>query len=182
MKLPVDVDGPEMRRVYSVAAEFGVPVLLHFEEGNFNTGIRRMPALLQAFPKTVFIGHGQTWWANVSSEPGDEKGYPPGPVKSPGLTDRLLADYPNMFGDLSANSGRNAMARDPEFTPKFLARHKAKLMFGSDCPCKDGRGTGTNNSKCIARETLAILKRSASVDLFRQIAWDNAVRLLKLPA
>jgi len=165
--------------VYEVASEFRVPVLLHFEEGNFNSGIRRMPALLKAFPKTIFIGHGQTWWANISSEPGNEKGYPTGPVKPAGLTDRLLADFENMYGDLSANSGRNGLARDPEFAAGFLVRHRNKLMFGSDCPCTDGRGAGRNNT-CIARETLAVLKKSATPELFRQIVWENGVRLLKL--
>ena len=42
--------------------------------------------------------------------------YPTGKVKPGGLTDRMLSDYPNLYGDLSANSGRNAVARDPEFT------------------------------------------------------------------
>ena len=129
MKYAVDVDGPEMRRVYAVAAEFRVPVLFHLEEGNFNTGIRRLPALLKAFPKTTFIGHGQTWWAHVSSEPGNEKGYPTGPVKAGGLTDRLLADYENMYGDLSAGSGRNAVSRDKDFTTPFLTRHRLSPFF-----------------------------------------------------
>ena len=180
IKYAVQVDGPEMRPVYDLAAEFKVPVLLHFEEGNFNSGIRRLPALLKAFPKTTFIGHGQSWWAHVSSDPGDEKGYPAGAVKPIGLTDRLLADYANIHGDLSANSGRNGLERDPDFTAAFLVRHRGKLMFGSDCPCTDGHGAGTKSGKCIARETLSILKRSTTPQLFRQITWDNGVKLLRL--
>src|SRR5580704_6804474 len=38
LKYPVQVDGPEMRRVYDIAAEFAVPVLIHFEENGFNSG------------------------------------------------------------------------------------------------------------------------------------------------
>jgi uncharacterized protein len=184
LKYAVQVDGPEMRPLYQLAAEYKVPVLLHLEEGNFNSGIHRMPALLTAYPNTIFIGHGQSFWANISSEPGDEKSYPSGPIKPNGLTDRILADYPNMYGDLSANSGRNGLARDPAFTAAFLIRHRNKLMFGSDCPCLDGHGAGQSHSavpnKCIARETLAILKQSASPELFRQIVWENGNRLLKL--
>jgi hypothetical protein len=31
--------------------------------------------------------------------------YPKTPVTPGGITDRLLSDYPNMFGDMSAGSG-----------------------------------------------------------------------------
>jgi len=120
LKYPVQVDGPEMRRVYDIAGELHVPVLIHFEEGGFNSGIRRLPDLLKSYPKTIFIGHAQSWWANISADVATESGYPSGPVKPGGLTDKLLADYPNMYGDLSANSGRNALARDPDFATGFL--------------------------------------------------------------
>jgi predicted TIM-barrel fold metal-dependent hydrolase len=186
LKYPVQADGPEMRRVYEIAAEFQVPVLLHFEEGNFNSGFARLPALLRSYPKTVFIGHAQSWWANISAEVGDKTGYPAGRVKPGGLTDKMLADFPNIYGDLSANSGRNALARDPDFAAEFLARHRNKLMFGSDCPCRDGRGAGQPSQspalkdKCVARETLALLKRLAPAELFRRITWENGATLLRL--
>ena len=64
-------------------------------------------------------------------------------------------------------------------------------MFGSDCGCTDGHGAGigqANNpaaarlaGKCVARETLTVLKRSTSDDLFKKIAWDNVHTLLKIP-
>jgi uncharacterized protein len=188
LKYPVQADGPEMRRVYEVAAEFRVPVLLHFEEGNFNSGFARLPALLKAHPNTVFIGHGQSWWAHISAEVGNETGYPAGRIEPGGLTDKLLADYPNIYGDLSANSGRNALARDSDFAAAFLARHRSKLMFGCDCPCRDGHGAGQPSQapalkgKCIARETLTLLQGLAPADLFRRIAWENGTALLRLSA
>jgi predicted TIM-barrel fold metal-dependent hydrolase len=186
MKNPVQVDGPEMRRIYDLAAELRVPVLIHFEEGNFNSGIHRMPDLLKTYGNTLFIGHGQSWWANISADVQNEAGYPSGPIKKGGLIDSLLADYPNMYCDLSANSGRNALTRDPEFAASFVVRHKTKLMFGSDCMCRDGRGAGQQRGamagKCIARETLTALKTLAPPDLFRTIAWDNGMKLLKISA
>jgi predicted TIM-barrel fold metal-dependent hydrolase len=104
-------------------------------------------------------------------------------VKRGGLTDRILSDYGNLYADLSANSCRNALARDPEFSADFLARHQNKLMFGSDCSCRDGRGAGQRSQqplikdKCVARETLTALTKP---DVFRKLTWSNAVRLLKL--
>jgi hypothetical protein len=47
-----------------------------------------------------------------------------GPITRGGVTDKWLGDYPNLLADLSANSGNNAMARDPEFTADFLKRHQ----------------------------------------------------------
>jgi predicted TIM-barrel fold metal-dependent hydrolase len=186
LKYPVQVDGPEMRRVYDIAGELRVPVLIHFEEGGFNSGIRRLPDLLKSYPKTIFIGHAQSWWANISTDLANESGYPAGRVRPGGLTDKLLADYANMYGDLSANSGRNALARDPDFAAGFLSRHWRKLMFGSDCPCRDGRGAGQVSTspalkdKCVARETLTLLKRLTPPDLFETITWKNGTELLHI--
>jgi uncharacterized protein len=93
---------------------------------------------------------------------------------------------------LSANSGNNAMSRDPEFTADFLKRHQDKLFFGSDCSCADGHGGGVSQSnnpaaarmagKCVARETLALLKRSTSPEVFETLVWGNVHRLLRIPA
>jgi len=183
LKFPVEIDGPEMKRVYALAGEFQVPVLLHFEEGNFNSGMRRLPQVLQAYPKTTFIGHGQSWWAHISAEVVNETGYPTGKVKPGGIADRVLADYANIYGDFSANSGRNALTRDEEFAADFLVRHRQKLMFGSDCPCRDGRGEGQSgslNGQCIVRETLTALQRIATPGVFRAIVWENGTKLMKV--
>ena len=40
-----------------IAGEFGVPVLLHFQEGMFNVGFENFHKILAKFPKTNFIGH-----------------------------------------------------------------------------------------------------------------------------
>jgi len=194
IKFHVALDGPEMKRLYALAAELNVPVLIHFQEveytpggSGFNTGFARLPAILKEFSKTTFIGHADYFWANISADPVLGTAYPSGKIKPGGLTDKMLSDYPNLYGDLSANSGRNAMTRDPNFTAGFLTRHKDKLMFGSDCSCTDGRGTDQRSQeaalkgKCVARETLTALKHSASPELFRQITYENGVKLLKAP-
>jgi predicted TIM-barrel fold metal-dependent hydrolase len=193
MKSQVAADGPEMRRVYELAAEVGLPVLLHFQEfsdpssvGIFNSGIERLPALLKQYPRTTFIGHANSFWANISADVPANISYPTDPVKPGGLTDRMLADFPNLYGDLSASSGCNALARSPEFSADFLKRHQDKLIFGSDCGCRDGKGTGQTNpfplvaGKCVARETLTALTQLTPPDLFRKITSQNVIRLLKL--
>jgi uncharacterized protein len=198
LKMHVDADGPEMRRAYDLAAELNVPVLIHFQDATtdladaYNSGFRRFEAILKACPRTRFIGHANSFWAHVSADYADQAAYPEGPIMRGGLTDRLLADYPNLFGDMSANSAHNALSRDAAFTTDFLRRHQDKLHFGSDCNCEDGRGGGAaQNSpnvapairgKCVARETLSLLTKFTTPDIFRKLAWSNAHRLIGLPA
>jgi predicted TIM-barrel fold metal-dependent hydrolase len=199
LKYPVAADGPEMRRVYDLAAELNVPVLIHFQEvgqaaaaGGYNTGIKRFATILKAYPRTKFIGHADAFWANISADYHEKDAYPTGPIVPGGVTDKLLSDYPNLFADTSANSANNALSRDPAFTVDFLKRHQDKLHFGSDCNCEDGKGGGAaQNSdrvaprmrgKCVARETLKLLTDSTTPQIFRKIAWTNAHRLLGLSA
>jgi predicted TIM-barrel fold metal-dependent hydrolase len=199
MKYHVAVDGPELRRAYALAAELNVPILIHFQEvdhfeneGTWSTGFAaKFESVLKAFPKTTFIGHADAFWANVSADYHNEAAYPSGPIARGGITDRLLGDYPNLYGDLSANSGNNMLSRDAEFTRDFLRRHQDKLLFGSDCSCADGHGAGVSQAnnpaasrlagKCVARETLTVLQRSTTGDIFRKLTWDNAHKLLKIP-
>ena len=197
IKYHVAADGPELRRAYALAAELGVPILIHFQEvdhfaneGKWSTGFKNFAAMLKAYPKTKFVGHADAFWANVSADYHEEAAYPSGPIVKGGVTDQLLGDFANMYGDLSANSGNNAMSRDPEFTAGFLKRHQDKLMFGSDCACADGRGSGTgqpNNpgasrlaGKCVARETLGLLNRHMGGEELRKITWENAHRIYKI--
>ncbi len=199
LKSHVEANGPELRRMYALAAELNVPILVHFQEvphtpteGVFSTGFKDFEVVLKANPKTKFIGHADAFWANISADYANESAYPAGKIKPGGLTDRLLSDYSNLYGDLSANSGNNALSRDPEFTPGFLARHMDKLIFGSDCACTDGKGGGVSQGgnpgasrlagKCVARETLTVLRKNLGTRDFRKLTWENAHRIYGLKA
>ncbi|HEY3840551.1 MAG TPA: amidohydrolase family protein [Bryobacteraceae bacterium] len=199
LKYHLALDSPEMRRIYEISADLHVPVMMHIQtfphfkgELPYNTGYPQFDKMLRAYPRTTFVGHGDLFWAHISADVPADRGYPPGPIKKGGLTDRWLSDYPNFYADMSANSGNNALSRDPDFTREFIPRHRAKLIFGSDCSCTDGNGGGVsqNNNpeaarlagKCVARETLTVLKHSASPEIFRAITWENGAKLFKVPA
>ena len=108
--------------------------------------------------------------------------YPKGPVKRGGLTDRWLGDYPNLYGDLSAGSGLNALTRDRDFAVDFLRRHSRRLIWGSDCNCRDGKGAGTADGKCIAAGSLAALRDLVRDQAaFRRITFENGATLIGLP-
>jgi len=59
-------------------------------------------------------------------------GYPRRGITDGGAIDRLMDKYPNIFADLSAGSGANAIRRDLEFGREFLRRRADRVMFGSD--------------------------------------------------
>jgi predicted TIM-barrel fold metal-dependent hydrolase len=200
MKFHVAADSAEFKRIYALAADLKVPILIHFQEvdhfpneGTWATGYAKTFAgILKAFPRTTFIGHADAFWANVSADYANQAAYPSGPIVRGGVTDRWLGEFPNLYADMAANSGNNAMSRDAAFTQDFLKRHQDKLIFGSDCACADGRGTGVsqNNNpaasrmsgKCVARETLTLLKGATTPAIFEKIVWRNAQKLLKVPA
>ena len=181
MKLHVAVDSPEMHRVYSLAEARGVPVLIHFEYETYNTGLRRFSRILERYASVSFIGHAQTWWGNISADLNPQVLYPTGKVVPGGLTDRLLSDYPNLYGDLSAGSGLNSIARDPEFARGFLERHSRQLIWGSDCDCLDGKGAGVSQGNCIGANSLAALRRLVpDSGRLRRILYENGAELLGL--
>ena len=85
-----------------------------------------------------------------------------------------LADYPNMYADMSAGSGLGALTRDEEHYKGFMERHQDKLLFGSDCNDVLGRGPG-----CQGAQILAGIRRVAPTEeIRRKIIFGNAKRVL----
>jgi predicted TIM-barrel fold metal-dependent hydrolase len=175
-KFRVLADSAYLERIAGIARDFNVPVLLHFWDGDYNMELQRFSKILAKFPSVNFIGHAQTWWGHIDKNHNPAVAYPKGKVTPGGLTDRLLADYPNMFGDLSAGSGLNALTRDPEHTVAFLQRHQDKLLFGSDCPDVEGRGV-----KCQGAQIMSAIRQHAgSKGVERKILYENSKKLLRL--
>ena len=173
-KFSVQCDSRESQILYALAADYKVPILLHFQHGAYNLGFEFFEKMLQKFPKTNFIGHAQTWWANIDANHADQSVlYPRGGVKAGGITDRLLRDYPNIYADMSAGSGLNALERDEDHARGFLERHQEKILYGSDCDDHVGSG-----AKCQGAKTIAAVRRlSASKSIERKILYENAKRL-----
>lgn len=178
-KFHVECDSPESQLLYELAAEYRVPILLHFQHETYNMGFERFHTMLAKHPKTTFIGHAQTWWANIDKDYADPKIlYPLGKVTPGGLTDRYLSDYPNMFADMSAGSGLQALTRDEDHARGFLERHQDRILYGSDCLDHFGRGPECQGAKTIA----AIRKLAPSKAIERKILFENARKLFRLPA
>lgn len=176
-KFGVECDSPEMQQIYQLAGSYNVPVLMHWQYQRYNMGFERFPNMLEKYPDVNFIGHAQTWWANIDKDHNDQSVmYPDTKVTPGGLTDRLLSDFPNMYGDLSAGSGLNSLTRDEDHAREFLERHQNKLMFGSD-------DTDTIGSipDCRGAEAIATIRRlSPTKEIERKVLYENAKTLFRL--
>lgn len=181
----LDFDDPRALNLYRQAAEFEMPVLFDMNDSDISYGLRDAPGLprlehaLQSCSKTVFIGHGPTFWAEISGgcKPDQRCSYPKGPVQEGGAVPRLMRRYANLWADLSAGSGYNAMTRDAAFGLRFMKEFQDKLMFGTDsCRRSDlEKGVPVVPFFHGLRENGGI-----SAGAWEKIAWRNAARLLKL--
>ncbi|HRE51628.1 MAG TPA: amidohydrolase family protein [Flavitalea sp.] len=179
LKFGVECDAPEMHKIYQLAQAYEVPVLMHWQHEMYNYGFDRFYKILEQYPKVNFIGHAQTWWANIDKHHADQSVlYPKGSVEPGGITDRYLSDYPNMYGDLSAGSGLNALTRDETHARAFLEKHQDKLLYGSDCA--DSSGVA-DSGKCTGAVDIQTIRNfSANKKIERKLFYENAKKLLKL--
>jgi predicted TIM-barrel fold metal-dependent hydrolase len=109
-------DDPKCMQLYAACAEVGLPVLFHMDGGNNkdDADLSHLENALKSYPKCVFIGHGPGFWAKMK------------------VVDGLLGKHKNLYADISAGSGANAVGRDKEYSRAFLARHADRALFGTD--------------------------------------------------
>ena len=142
----IPVDDPMNQAIYQACGELGLCIVMHFDSwiNRDEPGLPNFEKMLKQFPHTVFIAHGPQWWLEITKYEGRLSGYPKGKVVRGGRVEKLLKKCPNLYGDLSAGSGYNAITRDPSYGPGFLERNADKLLFGTDfltpgqnCPIVD---------------------------------------------
>jgi len=134
-------DDPRCQNLFHQCGQAGMPVLFHTADrvgGVYgladDPGLPRLERMLRDFPATNFIGHAMAFWAEIDGNITDEArgGYPKGKIEKEGRLWKLLRTYPNLYGDLSAGSGYNAISRDPEAGIRFMEEFQNKLLFGTD--------------------------------------------------
>ncbi len=145
LKVRMTYDNPDALRLYRFCGEKGLPVLVHidyeFDTGRkyprpnywYGGGIQALERAVQQCPDTIFIGHAPGFWAHIS---GDDQyckaAYPSGNVVPGGKVIYMLRKYPNLYGEISAGSGLNALKRDPEFAKEFLTEFQDRILYGRD--------------------------------------------------
>lgn len=137
------LDDPFLDAVFDAAGKLGLPVTFHMSpETGYSYGVVDRPGLpllekcLKKHPDTLFLGHSQTFWIEMSADaPTDKEGrnqWGKGPVVPGGRVPELFEKYPNLYGDLSANSAGCAIMRDETFGLSFLEKYADRLFFATD--------------------------------------------------
>lgn len=179
------INSPFLDAVFAAAEKLELPVTIHMspEEG-YSYGVvdePRLPLLeelLQKYPKLIVLGHSQTFWIEMSGDAPDEKekrnSWGSGPVVPGGRVPELFEKYPNLYGDLSANSAGQAIMRDPEFGLTFLEKFSERLFFATDMVNVDmifPLGAWLDEQ---------VEKGSLSREAYENICWKNAQRVFQI--
>jgi len=174
---------PLVQNLFNYVEVVGLPLTFDISDrigGDYglydNPGLPQLENCLIKFPKLKILGHGPAFWAEIAEleTPADRAGYPAYPVKKEGVVPKLFRRYQNLYGDLSANSGYNALARDRDYAVTFINEFQDRLLFGTDIcdPTKP----------LPLAEFITNLKSQGKIseETFRKVARENAVKLLGL--
>ena len=181
----IAIDDPRMINMCRQCGSFGLPVLFHCTgrgRGVYGlydeVGSPRLETLLCQAADTILIGHAPGFWAEISGDikPENKFIYPRGPIETEGSLPILLRNHSNLYADLSANSGLNAISRDREFGIRFLNEFQDRLLFGTDVCFAD------EEEKIPTLRYLRDLLAENAIDqnVFDKITGGNALKILKL--
>lgn len=176
-------DDPRIQNLLHHTEAAGLPLLFditgrrNYGYGLYDDpGLPQLEACLERFPNLIFIGHGPAFWAEIGTlrNPEDRHGYPKYDIDAEGRVAELLRTYPNLWFDLSAGSGYNAMTRNEEYTVRFLNEFSDRAMFGTDI-CYASQEVHIGELLIRLRD-----EGKLSPETFEAIAHGNAERLLGL--
>ena len=179
------LNDPALQALFEAAGKLRLPITLHMSpEVGRSYGVVDEPGLplleecLKKFPDTVFVGHSACFWCEISGDaptnPQERNGYPKTPVVPGGRIAALLETYPNLYCDLSATSGGQAILRDEAHGLAFLERFSDRMMFATDMTKVATEYPLWSWLDKMAENGLL------SMDAYRKICFENAKRLYHL--
>lgn len=185
---------PLVQNLFRHAERVGLPIVFDGSDqirGDFglydDPGLPQLEHTLQRYPNLIIFGHGPVFWSEIGrlETPGERSfifrlgggqvgRLPQGPIKEEGVVPKLFRRYPNLYGDLADYTACNALARDPEYGPKFLEEFQDRLFFGTDI-CFPTMPVPLIDLLTDWRDTQKI-----SEAVFNKIARENAIKLFGL--
>lgn len=175
-------DDPLMENLFYHCGECDMPVTIHVAEKKYgcygiidDLGLPRLEKILKKYPKTKILGHSHCFWSEISDNVTEENRMECVQGKSTGgRIVELMREYPNLYCDLSANSARNAMMRDPDFTYRFFEEFSDRLMYGTDiCTAEWNNPFGDWLDEGFAKGLI-------SEENYKKICRENAIKLFRL--
>lgn len=180
------IDDPRVENLFAAAEAAGLALTFHLATRigriyglEVDKGLGKLEKALQKYPNLKFFAHSQTFWAEMDANlPEAERGgYPKGKITEEGAVPKLMRRYPNLYGDMSAGSGCNALARDEDYAVKFLTEFQDRLMFGTDI-CAPLQADLCLNLTRLLKKLRA--ENRISEEVFRKVARENIIRILDL--
>lgn len=178
-------DDPRVEALLAACERQNMPITIHI--GNLGgeyglvdpLGLPGLEATLQKFPNLKVLAHSTKFWSEIGGDVTAETRsiYPRGRVAPGGRVVELMRKYPNLYGDLSAGSGCNAILRDPEFSYAFLEEFQDRLFYGTDI-CSP-LNMGDLRVKLGPFLDEAMQNERISYSAYLKICRDNARKLLK---
>ena len=188
-KSRVVFDDPDSIRLLRTFGELNLPTTIHLEYGTdtsdptklkvnranypwskhwYGGTIGSLERTLNLCQNTIIIAHGPGWWSHISGDDlYDKQNYPKSKVTPGGINPEMLQMYPNLYADMSGNSGLNALTRDKEHSKKYIVQNADKLLFARDIYGP----TGTKLKEHI--DSLSLPK-----NVLDKIMFGNAIKLL----
>lgn len=174
---------PLVQNLLKQINEFELPLCFHLSDRQGRgygfvdePGVPQLEISLKRFTKIKFLAHSLVFWSEIGKleTPEDRSGYPGYCFREEGVVPKLMRRYENLYGDLSANSGYNALARNPDYAARFLAEFQDRLLFGTDI-CAPA-------TPAPLVKFLTDMKKNGTIneEVFTKIARANAVKLLRL--
>lgn len=175
-------DDPNILNLFRHAERCDMPVLFHIGDRGKDyglideLGLPRLEKVLGMFPGLKFIGHSQKFWSEIGEcDEASRGGYPTGKV-TPGRVVELMGKYPNLYADISAGSGANALLRDPEFAYGFLEEFQDRILFGLDICAPQNSGLRIRQGVFLDD---AMQQGKISYGAYEKICRGNALDLLE---
>ena len=178
-------DDERVDNLFSLLSEYQLPVLFHIETRHNKSygiideyGLPRLEKMLKKHKNLKFIGHSQPFWIHISKDL-DPKNIEIGEDGKviPGRITELMREYENLYCDISAGSGKEAITRDREHAVSFFTEFSDRIFFGTDfCPSV----IDINTRPMITFIDDLVESGEIEESVYKKICRENAINILKI--
>jgi predicted TIM-barrel fold metal-dependent hydrolase len=171
---------PRCQNLFRHAEEAEMPLIFDIADRIGETygfyddpGLPQLDETLRRFPNLKIFGHGPAFWSEIGKleRIEDRGGYPPYSFVEEGVVPKMFRRHENLYGDLSARSGFNALNRNPAYAASFLDEFQDRLFYGTDI--------------CTAHQAIPLPaflaelrdKGAISENVYRKITRENAKKM-----
>ena len=178
-------DDERVDNLFSILEDYNLPILFHIDSRSNRPygiideyGLPRLEKMLKKHKNLKFIGHSQPFWSHISKDL-DPKNIEIGEDGKviPGRITELMREYENLYCDISAGSGKEAITRDREHAVSFFTEFSDRIFFGTDfCPAV----LEINTKPMINFIDELLASGEICEDVYKKIVRENAIRILKV--